>query len=87
MLKKPRKVLADYWLEEVLTGGLRPPRQMKNSGTVIDFVADTTGAIAYVGLDALAEAGNAGVKILSLSQPDGAIRPSQPDYTLSFTSP
>lgn len=86
VVKKPRKVLADYWLEQILTGGLRPPRQMKDSGRVIDFVARTPGAIAYVRLDDLVEAGNPGVKILSLSQREGAMKPSQPDYALSFPS-
>ena len=87
VLKKPRKVLEDYWLEEALTGGKRPPRQLESGRDVIDFVARHVGAIAYVGLDALETAGNPGVKVLALSQRDGVLRPSQPGYELSYLKP
>ena len=85
VLKKSRKILVDHWLEQALTGGTRPPRQIKNSRAVIDFVSRNVGAIAYVGLDALDVAGSPGVKIVPLDTRDGAMTPSDPGYDLTYT--
>jgi hypothetical protein len=85
VLKKSRKVLEDHWLEQALTGGTRPPRQIENLQAMIDFVARTVGAVAYVGLDELDIAGTPGVKIVPLAARDGAVAPSEPGYALSYT--
>ena len=87
VVRKPRKALADYWLEQALTGGMHPPRQLEDAGAIIDFVARHVGAIAYVGLDALESSGNSGVKAVALAQRVGVVRPSQSGYALTYTKP
>ena len=85
VLRKSRKALGDYWLEQALTGGNRPPRQIEHSQDVIDFVARTVGAIAYVGLDVLEAARNPGVKVVPLAVRNGAVAPTEPGYILTYT--
>ena len=87
VVRRKRKALEDYWLEQALTGGPHPPRQFEEAGAVIDFVARHVGAIAYVGLDTLESSGSSGVKAVALTQRGGVLRPSQSGYALTYTKP
>ncbi len=75
-MSRPR--FENYWLEQALSGGARPPRQMSPSRKRIEFVSRNVGALAYVPLAELRDLQERGVKVLLI---DGR-EPGDPGYAL-----
>ena len=49
--KMTLKDLKRYWAKEVFSGRRQPPRQLATLQEVIDFIANTPGAIGYLPAD------------------------------------
>ena len=64
VLRKSESTLNSYWARLMFSGRANPPRLFSSSDEVLEFVAATPGAIAYIADDAeLID----GVKLLSLT--------------------
>lgn len=77
VIQMSRPAFEDYWLEQALSGGVRPPRQIDAPERRLSYVARNVGAIAYVDLDDL-PAQTDSVRVLKIDGKD----PSDPAYPL-----
>jgi ABC-type phosphate transport system substrate-binding protein len=60
--RRPPQLKA-LWARQIFTGGAKPPRELANTDEVLNFVASTPGAIAYVDAESAKKA-NASIKIV-----------------------
>jgi hypothetical protein len=79
--------LEDYWLEQALTGGAIPPREVEGVAEMELVIADRVGSIGYVPLAALASDGAHRLRVLAVRHEGRTHRPGDPDYPIRPSSP
>jgi hypothetical protein len=71
--------LERYWIEQALSGGALPPRQLPGSRDVIATVRARRGVIGYVRASDLADASD-GVRAIAIVVDGNATKTGDPDY-------
>ena len=79
--------LERYWLEQALSGGPPPPREIADDADLVRHVSQRRGAIAYLGWESFQRLPQAGVKLIRLRDGDRSLAPGDPDYPLQFAPP
>ncbi len=71
-LKKTPTQFRNYWRRKVFTGEGKNPKAFDSEARLIDFVAQTKGALGYVSAEA--SPGGKGVKIIRITDSKGGSR-------------
>jgi hypothetical protein len=87
VLERSEREVERYWLEQVLSGGPPPPREIGSDAELLRNVALHRGAIGYLGWEAFSKLPHPGVKVIRLRERDRLLGPEDPDYPLRFTVP
>ena len=87
VLERSERELERYWLEQALSGGPPPPREIGSDAELVRKVALRRGAIAYLGWEAFSRLPRDGVKMVRLRDGDRLLGPEDPDYPVRFTVP
>jgi hypothetical protein len=87
VLQSSERELERYWLEQALSGGPPPPREIGSDADLVRRVAQRRGAIGYLGWSAFSRLPRNGVKVVRLRDGDRLLGPEAPDYPLRFTVP
>ena len=82
VLDRTERELEDYWLEQALTGGSIPPKELESRGRMLEVIRERPGAMGYVPVSALSGEAGRGIRVLSLLTADGALRPDQRRYPI-----
>jgi hypothetical protein len=85
VLERSGRELERYWLEQALTGGPPPPREIGSDAELVKKVAMRRGAIGYLGWEAFSKLPREGVKVVRLRHGGRLLGPEDPDYPLRFT--
>jgi hypothetical protein len=72
-----------YWLEQALTGGAPPPRELATPSDVVERVRERPGAVGYVPRSELPEPGAAGVRVLPLRVGSQDLLPGEDGYPIA----
>ena len=81
VLGKPEEALQDYWIEQALTGGRVPPREVPSVEALVRAVARRPGALGYAPLQALRSTPD-NVRILRVVTEGRSLAPSDPGYPI-----
>jgi len=84
-LGRSERELERYWLEQALSGGPLPPREIPTDAELVRRVAARAGALAYLEWEALARLPRAGVKVIPLRVGERRLLPGDPGYPLRAT--
>jgi hypothetical protein len=87
VLKSSERELERYWLEQALSGGPPPPREIGTDAELVRRVALRRGAIGYLGWEAFARLPRDGVKVVRLRDGDRLLGPEDPNYPLRIAAP
>jgi hypothetical protein len=87
VLERSERELEHYWLEQALSGGAPPPREIGNDAELVLRVSQRRGAIAYLGWDSFQRLPREGVKVIRLRDGDRLLGPDDPAYPLRFATP
>lgn len=87
VLERSERDLERYWLEQALSGGPPPPREIASDAELVQRVAQRRGALAYVGWETFSRLPRAGVKVIRLRDGDRLLGPEDPAYPLRFAVP
>jgi len=74
--------LERYWLEQALSGGPLPPREIASAEELVRRVAVRQGAVAYLEWEAWQRLPQRGVKVVPLRVDGRRLLPHEPDYPL-----
>jgi hypothetical protein len=80
VLGRPESELERYWIEQALSGGALPPRQLATPEEVIATVAGRVGTLGYVPVSALELPEAEGVRSLRVIVDGVGLPPSHADY-------
>jgi ABC-type phosphate transport system substrate-binding protein len=84
VMGQSERELEDYWLEQALTGGAIPPREVDGIAEMRRTIADRAGSIGYLPLAALEPKDAHQLRILGV-QLDGTVyRPDDPRYPIQM---
>lgn len=78
------KALLDYWLEQALTGGRLPPREVQGEAELLARVSRDPGALGYARLAALRAAPDSPVKLMPLLVDGRVLVPGDEGYPLAM---
>jgi ABC-type phosphate transport system substrate-binding protein len=87
VLQRSERDLERYWLEQALSGGPPPPREIASDAELVQKVADRRGALGYLGLEAFSRLRRDGVKVIRVRDGDRLLGPEHPAYPLRFAVP
>jgi hypothetical protein len=87
VLERSERDLERYWLEQALSGGPPPPREIGSDAELVQRVATRRGALAYLAWDSFARLPRDGVKVIRVRNGDRLLGPQDPGYPLRFTAP
>lgn len=82
VLRMSERDLERYWLEQALSGGPLPPREVESDAERVRRVAARRGGVAYLGWSALQSLPRDGVKIVPLRHEGRLLGPEDPAYPL-----
>jgi hypothetical protein len=74
--------LERYWLEQALSGGPLPPREIATAEELVERVAARKGAVGYLSWEALGRLPQHGIRVVPLRVEGRLLRPADPDYPL-----
>lgn len=86
-LQRSERELERYWLEQALSGGPLPPREIGSPGELLRRVATRQGALAYLEWEVLRSLPQTGVKVIPLRVGDRRLLPDDPAYPLRTREP
>ena len=86
-LGRSEQELERYWLEQALSGGPLPPREVPTAEEVVERVAAREGGVGYLTWETLERLPRAGVRIVPLWVEGQGLLPGHPDYPLRERSP
>jgi hypothetical protein len=81
-LERSERELERYWLEQALSGGPLPPREIGSAGELVRRVATRAGALSYLEWETLQGLPRTGVKVVPLRVGDRRLLPDDPAYPL-----
>jgi hypothetical protein len=87
VLERSEADLERYWLEQALSGGPPPPREIASDADMIRKVAGRRGALGYLGFESFRRLPQDGVKVIRLRAGDRLLGPEDPAYPLRFATP
>lgn len=87
VLERSERELERYWLEQALSGGPPPPREIASEAELVQKVAGRRGALAYLGWEAFSRLPRDGVKVIRVREGDRLLGPEHPAYPLRFAAP
>jgi hypothetical protein len=87
VLASHERELERYWLEQALSGGPPPPREIGSEAELVRRVAILPGAIGYLGWESFSRLPREGIKVVRLRDGDRLLGPEDPDYPLRFEVP
>lgn len=76
--------LEEYWIEQALTGGALPPREVGSPEEMVEAVASRRWALGYLGVGTFSKLRPSGVRILGVRMDGRALRPGDAGYPLVF---
>jgi hypothetical protein len=82
VLEQTERGLERYWLEQALTGGPLPPRELPSEAELVRRVAARRGALAYLGWEKLKQLPRDGVRVVPLRHEGRLLGPDDPAYPL-----
>jgi hypothetical protein len=86
-LQRSERDLERYWLEQALSGGPLPPREVGSPGELVRRVATRQGALAYLEWEMLQRLPQTGVKVIPLRVGERRLLPDDPAYPLRPREP
>jgi hypothetical protein len=87
VLERSERELERYWLEQALSGGPPPPREIASEAALVRRVALRRGALAYLAWDAFARLPHDGVRVVRVRDGDRLLGPEDPAYPLRLAAP
>jgi hypothetical protein len=87
-LGRPELELHEYWIEQALTGGRIPPRELPDPARLIEELTRRKGALGYVplgALEALDSDARRRLRVLRLLDGTSSWSVSDPDYPLRIS--
>jgi hypothetical protein len=81
-LERSERELELYWLEQALSGGPLPPREIGSAGELVRRVATRPGALSYLEWETLRSLPQTGVKVIPLRVGERRLLPDDPGYPL-----
>ena len=87
VLGKPEIAMQDYWIEQALTGGQVPPREVRTPAEVVEAVTRRLGALGYVPLGSLGPEARARVRILRIVDRRRSLAPTDARYPIQLREP
>lgn len=87
VLERGERDLERYWLEQALSGGPPPPREIAGDADLVQKVAQRRGALGYLAWQAFARLPRDGVKVVRLRDGDRLLGPEDAGYPLRFAVP
>jgi hypothetical protein len=85
ILGQSEEALDRYWLEQALTGGRLPPREVASVEELIAIVSRRAGALGYAPLGAVS--GARALRILRVVRGGRALAPTDADYPIRVQVP
>jgi len=82
VLQMSERELESYWLEQALSGGPLPPREVATPEELVRRVAAHRGALAYLEWEALQRLPRKGVKVIPLQIDGRRVLPGEAGYPL-----
>jgi hypothetical protein len=82
VLGKTELEIADYWIQQALTGGRLPPREVPSPDAMMNAVAARPGAIGYVPWSAIAGARRDDLRVLRIVDRGRRSLPTDADYPI-----
>ena len=86
VVEKSEREMEQYWLEQALTGGAIPPREVEGIGEMTLAISSRSGAIGYLPLVALTGDVRRKLRVLALSTERGIYFPGEPGYPILVES-
>lgn len=86
-LESSERELERHWLEEALSGGPPPPREIANARELVRRVAERPGALAYLEWKTLQSLPQSGIKVVPLRIGEQRLLPGDPAYPLRTLAP
>jgi len=77
----------DYWIEQALTGGALPPRELGSALEVLQLVGRNVGMIGYVRWSEFLGDPSSGVRVLTLSDGGRDWHPGDTGYPIQIAGP
>lgn len=74
--------LDEYWIQQALTGGHLPPRELASAADVVRTVAERPGAIGYMDYETFRAMKPAGVRALPVAVDGKPVLPSDRAYPI-----
>jgi len=87
VLERSERDLERYWLEQALSGGAPPPREVASDAKLLQKVARRRGAVGYLGWESFSRLPQDGVKVVRLRDGNRLLGPEDPAYPLRFAVP
>ncbi len=87
VLERSERDLERYWLEQALSGGPPPPREIASDAELVQHVSQRRGAIAYLAWESFQRLPRIGVKVVRLRDGSRVLGPDDPGYPLHYTPP
>jgi ABC-type phosphate transport system substrate-binding protein len=78
--------LEDYWLEQALSGGAIPPRELASAAEMRRAIAERAGAIGYLPFAAVQPQDGVQLRVLAVRVDGAAYRPGDPRYPIQMPS-
>ena len=85
VMGRSERELEDYWLEQALTGGAIPPREVDAVAEMRRIIANRAGSIGYLPLAALQPEDSGRLRILAVRVDGAAFRPDDARYPIQMT--
>jgi hypothetical protein len=85
VLGQSEEALDRYWVEQALTGGRIPPREVSSVENLLALVAAHPGRIGYAPLSAARQA--AGIRVLRIVSGARTYSPDEADYPIRLPDP
>jgi ABC-type phosphate transport system substrate-binding protein len=87
VLAQSERDVERYWLEQALSGGPPPPREVGSDAELVQRVAQRRGALGYLGWEAFSRLPRNGVKVIRVRDGDRLLGPEDRGYPLRFAVP
>jgi ABC-type phosphate transport system substrate-binding protein len=87
VLERSERELERYWLEQALSGGPPPPREIASDAELVRRVAARRGALGYLAWAAFARLPHDGVRVVRVRDGERLLGPEDAGYPLRFAAP
>ena len=87
VLERSERELERYWLEQALSGGPPPPREIASDAELVRRVAARRGALGYLAWEAFARLPHDGVRVVRVRDGERLLGPEDAGYPLRFAAP